>query len=660
MRNPLVPVAILLALLIFAGESFFGIISRWRDPMRSPTHYANYVDDSNWMLARVSEIPSHGANSLHVTAEVMQICDSNGNCHSVHGKILLYCKYSLATMPSYGDELLILATPDIPSADENPHQFNYRRHLFRHGILYTDFVDSSNLRIVAHSSAGLMGWITSLRQKLVNVIHLSTLSPSQQGIAEALFLGWDDDLTPETESQFRSAGITHLLCVSGLHVGIVALLVGYCLVFIGNGRRSRIIKGLLQIAAIWLFVALSGMAPGTTRAGLMFTLVVVGQMFYSHPPTLNAIAAAAIITLTVNPLTLFDVGFQMSYCSVIGIVLFMRPLETLIPLPKANGGSMRRLGCNLLAKARTLLCVSIVAQCCISPLQLFYFHQFSPYFLVANMLVVPFAALLLGSVIVLVLLAWWPFAFKVVGFLLSAELSATEWVTSKVASWPNALMEGLYCDGATLILAYVFIALLGMALILANRPLDERNKMLFRPLTAILSSLLPVVLLVAHLHHVDVQCSNQRHFDVYHVGYRTAIEFFAGHESYLLCDSATASNPSKIDFQTANNRVYRQAERISILTLDTVFDNGILLVNNRFIGFNGKTIRIVDRSNFREQSAYRPHVDYLLLRESPYITINELCNNYTFDTLIISSQNSKRRRNAWIEQCDSAGIAYKI
>ncbi len=644
MRHPLLPAFLCLALFIIVGESFFGLFSRWYDPMRNQSHYGHYVDSSNWMHVRVREMPQHKNRSIQAVADVMEICDSNGLSHPCHGKILLFFALTDSCPIAYGDELLLLASPDRPSSSDNPHQFDYRSYLFRRGILFTDYVSASSYRIVGNTSGGLMDAVVSLRQHIIDIIRLSSLSPAQQGIAEALFLGWDDDLSPDTEQHFRSSGITHLLCVSGLHVGIIALLTGYCLAFLGNRRRARIAKGTIQILVIWIFVIVTGMAPGTMRAGLMFTLIVAGQMFFSRPPTLNAIAASGFILLVTNPFLLFDIGFQLSYSSVTAIVLFTRPLEDLMPLPDGNSAASR-LVLALLRKLRTLLCVSFVAQCAVSPLLLFYFHQFVPYFLVANTVIVPFAALLLGSVMAMVFLAWWPWAFKVVGMLLSAELSVTEWVTSSVASWPNALIEHIYCDKVILVLAYAVIALLGMAL-------------LRRRWWCVTAALAVAVAMLLYCRQVESRLGSQSHFDVYRLGNRTAVEFFAGHDSYLLCDSTVASNPESIAFQTSNNLIAHQATRSHILDLDTSFNDGILFVENRFVGFNGKSFRIVDRSNYKEKSGTRPHVDYILLRESPYITVGELMQQYDFDTLVITSQNSQRRRNAWIAQCDSLAIPY--
>lgn len=619
MRNPLLPIAALAALVILVCEGFFGIFSKWSDPSRSPSHYVHYVEDGDcWMRLRVDDIPEARRNTLRATATVLEVADSTGAVHPCQGKILLFFEKSSTVRA--GDELVVLAAPRLPNGADNPHQFDYRRDLRRKGILRTAYIPSAACRVIAHSDKGLKAKTTVLRQRLIEVIHFSSLSPSQQGIAEALILGWRGDLDAETQSQFRTAGITHLLCVSGLHVGIVALIIGWCLGFLSNRRTMRIVKGSVQIAAIWLFVVVTGMAPSTMRAGLMFSLIVIGQMFFSRPPTLNAIAASALILLAVNPLMLFEVGFQLSYCAVIAIVVLVRPLEELMPLPDGES-RVGHLLFRLLKKIRTLLCVSLVAQLATTPLTLFYFHSFPPYFLVANMIIIPFATLLLGSILLMIAVSWWPLAFKAAGWVVSALLSATEYITSTVSSWPNALIENIYFDGPMLVISASIVLTAGWLLL---KP---------RWSTAAIA-LATTLVLVLYARTVDARCAVQRHCDIYNVGNRTAIEFFIGKESILLCDSATAANPHSIDYQTANNLIWHKAKRTHILALDTTYEDANIIIKNRFVGFDGKSMRIVDRSNCTQRSLHRVKLNYLLLRESPYVTIEELKQQYDFDSLI--------------------------
>ena len=310
MKHPLLPAALIVAAIIFIAETFFGFFSEATDPARSEAHYSRFVGSQNWMRIQVDVIPSERERSIRALCDVLEITDTCGATHPCKGKLLLYL-HKPSTV-AFGDELLVLSSPDLPSGADNPHQFDYRKYLRRKGILYTDYVTSTDYRIIGHNTKGWKSKITVIRQRLINVIHFSQLTPSQQGIAEALILGWNEDIDAETKAHFRTAGITHLLCVSGLHVGIVALLVGWCLFFLSNRRPARIVKGCIQLAAIWAFVFLTGMAPSTMRAALMFSLIVIGQMFFTRPPTLNAIAASALILLVTKPLLLFDVGFQLS------------------------------------------------------------------------------------------------------------------------------------------------------------------------------------------------------------------------------------------------------------------------------------------------------------------------------------------------------------
>ncbi len=419
------------------------------------------------MLVHITELPQRRAHSFRAVAEVLEVVDSGGNAYSCTGKMLLYFVDGDTTQGSaecgitYGDRLLVVAKPVVPWAgDTTDGGFNYRQYLKRQGILHTSFIRDGEYRITSHDTNTLLSRVNALRQSLIEIIHHSRLTSSQQGIAEALFLGWNDDLDTPTKERFKQAGIAHLLCVSGLHVGIVAIMIGWMLLPLGNRPAMRIVRGAIQIIFIWLFVLLTGMHTSTMRAGLMFTLVVVGQMLYSRPPTLNAIAASAIILLVCKPLSLFEVGFQLSYCSTIGIVLFTRRLERLIPLPEM-GGRIGGVAGWLLEKVRSIFCVSVVAQISVAPLILYYFHSFPVYFLVANVVVVPFAGVLLGSVLLTVSLSWWPMAFELTGRVSGLLLGATEWVTRIVASWPLASLEVAHFDGWMLFAGFALLVLLG-------------------------------------------------------------------------------------------------------------------------------------------------------------------------------------------------------
>ena len=376
----------------------------------------------------------------------------------------------------------------------------------------------------------------------------------------------------------------------------------------------------------------------------MFSFIVVGRMFFSRPSSLNAVAASALVILIVKPLILFDVGFQLSYSAVIGIILMYRPLVNLIPIPDGNRSVTRYL-LKPLSALRDLFAVSVVAQLATMPFILYYFHQFPVYFLVANMTVVPFVGLLLGSVLVMLAFSWWPWAFGVMGHILAGELTVTEWITTAISKLPHSMLQDIWFDGLLFILAIALVATIAWLLIKPNK---------IAPVILLATG----IIMAVYTRTVNSHYDNQSHLDFYNLGNRTAVECFAGHVSYLICDTLTAKNPKSIDYQTAGNRLWRQTRTTYVIPLDSSYEDSHLMLNNRFVEFDGVTLRIVDRSNYREISSARPKVDYLILRESPYITIDELRQRYTFDTVVIMSQNSKRRSSAWAAQCDSLNVDY--
>ena len=358
--------------------------------------------------------------------------------HSSAGKVLLYIRQDSASAQlRYGDCLWITARPQRPRNWTS--DFDYRRYLRRKGILWQCYVPPAHWQLTAHDSTfTLRGWSKGIQLRMVERMRHSDLTPSQQGIAEALLLGWRDDVDEATQQQFRDAGITHLLCVSGLHVGIVAWLAGAVLFFLGRKRWQRVVKGIVQIGVIWLFVMLTGMAPSTLRAGVMFSLLLMAIMLQRHSERLNNLCTSMILLLVVNPMLLFDVGFQLSYAAVAGIIVLQRPLEELFPL---LSDSDYKLSLWLPQKVWQLTCLSISAQVAALPLVLYHFHQFQLYFLIANLTIVPFAGVLLATVLLMLLTgSGW------VTSLLSGELVIVDALTRWISSLPHAMLTDIYCD----------------------------------------------------------------------------------------------------------------------------------------------------------------------------------------------------------------------
>ena len=437
-----------------------------RDPYADPQHYIHHTETDGRYRMRllVDDTPVERARSYRVRARMLQVGGADTTVQTC-GQVMLYLrKDSLAATLCYGDLLEAEGQLTLPVTAERPGEFDYREYLWRKGFARQCWLERDRWQRVGHRNGGLMGWSKALQRRLVGRLQQSGLPHAQQGIAEALLLGWRGDLEEETQAQFRDAGILHLLCVSGLHVGIVAALIGMACRPLRR-RGGQVATALLQLAGIWLFVAMTGMAPATLRAGVMFSLFVMARLFERSNNSFNTLSAAALLLLFIRPMLIVDTGFQLSFAAVFGIALLYQPFCRLIPLPHPKNRSKNRVLYTLRQQAYRLwqlACLSTAAQLGTLPFTLYHFHQLTPYFLIANISVVPLAGVLVGTTLLLVLTTPLPLVEQGVAWLLGQELNIVEAITRWIQQLPGAVVDNVYCDMVTAALIAAWIVALAL------------------------------------------------------------------------------------------------------------------------------------------------------------------------------------------------------
>lgn len=372
-------------------------LGRSRDPLYAPAHWSRCITTQERPLSvdlRLTTTPMPRERSYMAKAEVINV-DGQPAC----GDINVYFKKESATRQlRYGDRLQI-----------NTHMGGDRR------ILYTT---SNHYSILERDSTSLRARSEAIRLRLLRRMQRGPLVPRETAVAEAVTLGWRADLEPETRDAFRNAGIAHLLAVSGLHVGLVAGMLGVLCFAIPRERKGRMVRGVVQLIGVWGFTMLTGSAPSTVRAALMFSLFIVSDILGRRTPKLNLLAATAVITLASRPMLLFDVGWQLSYSAVAGI-LIARPVIVLWR--------------NLFWRAAT---VSTSATLATMPVTLAVFHRIQPWFLIANVVIVP-----LAGVILALSLAYMAVPCHITAWMLHWPLVATGWLTNHISMLPMASVE---------------------------------------------------------------------------------------------------------------------------------------------------------------------------------------------------------------------------
>lgn len=384
---------VMVPLLLFVVATG-GILDRMSDPLYDQHNWQQVDKSKVHMFVRLTDTPSPHEKSYCTMAEVISVDQS-----AKHGSIRLYLKNEpFAATLRYGDSLLLHGYPNTERS--------------------SIYATSAHYIVVGRDSTSLRARSERLRMRLLHRMQQGPLSAERAGIAEAMTLGWRADIDPETQASYRDAGIAHLLAVSGLHIGLLAALVGSALFWINKERRGRIVKGAIQIAAIWIFALITGMAPSTMRAALMFSLFIVSRMFGRRTSSLNLLAACALLTLATQPMLLFNVGWQLSYAAVAGILL-AHPVIILFR-----------------NKLWQWIIVSFSATVATMPITITTFHRFPIYFLIANVTIIPFAGILLALSLCYMAL---PCPFFAVP--LDYMLMATEAVTGWVSTLPGAVIE---------------------------------------------------------------------------------------------------------------------------------------------------------------------------------------------------------------------------
>ena len=289
-----------------------------------------------------------------------------------------------------------------------------------------------------------------IRHVLLQQITSTVRAQEDYSILSAMVLGDKSGVSKEQKELFSVAGTSHLLALSGLHLGIIYMLLSSLF----RNRRWQTVNQLLIVVAVWAFVLLVGMPSSVIRAAVMITTLALVRVLNRGAAPLNSLALAALIMLVVNPYSLFDIGFQLSFCAVLAILLF----TPLIPSPPATHHLP------LTKSLLSLTTVSVAAQIGTAPLIAYYFGRFSLWFLLANYVAIPLATLILYSMVVVLLLGFWP-ALQSMIIVIPATLASwlNAW-TAWIASLPFSSIDDLRPTILQTVMIYVIILCLWLLL----------------------------------------------------------------------------------------------------------------------------------------------------------------------------------------------------
>ena len=264
------------------------------------------------------------------------------------------------------------------------------------------------------------------RSLLLERLETAGLSDDRYAVVAAMALGDRSALTKELKETYSKTGASHVLALSGLHLGIIYALLSMLVV----GRRWQMITQVATVLSIWAFVFLTGMSASVVRSAVMLTVYALLALGHRQKMSVNTLAFTAIVMLLVTPKALFDVGFQMSFMAVFSILLF-------VPLFYRPFSAEYLMTHRAVSWLWGMVAVSVAAQIGVAPLIAYYFGRFSCYFLLTNFIVIPAVTLILY-------LALGTLLIPSLGVVLASMVGLLNTTLLYIATIPGATIEGLH------------------------------------------------------------------------------------------------------------------------------------------------------------------------------------------------------------------------
>jgi len=422
-------------------------------------------------LTGTIEVVNQGIDKTSLTVKLSKIKDEN-EIEVQGGKLIVYVSEpfkGLNLVP--GDRISASGQLSLPKGARNPGGFNYRRYLTSKRISATIFVSPGDLKVIekgSHYSLKYSGFI--LRNKIIKSIN-SFIPERQAALLNGMLIGYTDGLDEATSQEFRDAGLSHIMAVSGSNVAFILAPLFFLLRKIGLSKRST---SLILIPVLILFIYVTGFSASVARAVIMAIVVLVGKFLYRDTDTLTLIALSMLVLLVYNPFLVFDAGFQLSYGATLGIILFYKSIYQFV------------LKIKLPASIAALIAVTMSAQVGVLPLSVYNFNRVSIISIISNLLVVPLTEIITIMGFLMVILGD---IFGFVGKILASSnillLSLILEITKISAGVPYAAVN-LPTPNLLQIIVFYSFTLYFLKLRPTERYLNCKNEVIFSIITILI------------------------------------------------------------------------------------------------------------------------------------------------------------------------------
>lgn len=603
-----------------------GLLITWnKDVRHTADWYGNYYSDSSYIIVRIDEPLIEKTKSFKADGIVETVINNDTSVYC-NGKLLLYFSKDASTEQlHYGDRILINKKLQQIKNSGNPGAFNYQRYAAFQQTFNNVFLKQKDWVLQKDKKVNIFKqFIYTARENILTVLRKNLVAGKDElGIAEALLIGYANDLDKDLVQAYSNTGVVHIIAISGMHLGLIYVMLVWLFARTPVVKKSKWMQALLILNCLWLFSLLTGGSASVLRSAVMFTFITLGKTIFTKQASIyNSLAASAFAMLIYNPYYLWDVGFQLSYLAVMGIVIFQKPIYNLIYVKN-----------KWVNKIWEMAAITLAAQILTFPICIYYFHQFPNLFLITNLIAVPLSTVILFAEIALVALYWIPFVGRYLGKI-------TGWLVllmNKIILSINELSFSVWDKiPATVLTTWLLYAtVIGGCVWLMSKTKK-----------ALQFSLICLLFWVIAQAYGTWQIKNQQKLIVYNVPQHQAIDFVKGNKYNFLGDSVLLEDGMLQNFHLKPGRIALQ------LTNRTDSVNGLFHFSP-FYQFGNKRILVIDKPLAFAVSTQKINVDIIIFSKSPKLYIPQLAAVFNCKQYIADASNSLWKIGKWKKDCDS-------
>ncbi len=582
---------------------------------------------SDAVIITLDEPPVEKTRSFKASCTVSSLL-RNGKLIPAKGRIILYFEQdSLLSVPTYGDRLITRKPLQAIRSSGNPGAFDYKRFCIFQDISHQLFLQSNDFVLLPGKNENwLYRFLYSTRKHVLAILRKNINDKKQAGLAEALLIGYKNDLDKTLVQSYTNTGVVHIIAISGLHLGLIYWLLVRIVKPLQRKIKLRWLPPLLVITGLWLFSLLAGAQPSVLRSAIMFSCIALAEGLSRKTSIYNSLAFSAMALLCYNPYWLWDAGFQLSYAAVLSIVMFNQSLYNLF--------YFKNRFVDILWKMNT---VTLAAQVLTIPVSIYHFHQFPNYFLFTNFIAVPLSSLVLIAEIVLCCVAFLPFVAAIIGKLIGWLIWLMNWYVERIELLPFALADRLEINVLQAAILTIFFAAFAFWIV-------------GHSVTGFKTGLIAFVIFLSVRSVSFIKAARQQKIVVYNIPQHQAIDIMDGRNVYFIGDSGLAADQYAQNFHLRPSRTQSRAGKVII---PFSLKKGVNYLSYR----SCKIMLINETSRFSRAQDIQP-IDLLIISKNPKLYLNTLLQTFRPGQVVFDGSVPYWKLGYWKKDCDSLKIPW--